>query len=156
VPRLSLPLTLIVVLAFSTGCASIGEARSATVALFAATNEQAYGAIRSLMSRELSDRFDMEQTRRVFGRVRSEAGQCGVPSILGYNANYSAGGTRVTLTFSVRCRLTGLHGTLVWRVEGGETKISSFSIQRVVASSDEEAVTPPADVASSGANSDVI
>lgn len=154
--RFSLLITLLGVLAFAMGCAATGEAREATAALFQATNEQDYPAIRDLMTRELSDRFDMAQTRKVFGRVRSEAGQCGAPSIMGYNANYSAGGTRVTLTFSARCRLTGLHGTLVWRVEGGETKIRSFSIQRVVASSDEEEVTPPADVASGGAGSDAI
>ena len=155
-PKLSLLVTMIGVLALSNGCATMGEAREATIALFEATNKQDYGAIRDLMTRELSDRFDITQTQRVFGRVRSEAGQCGVPSIVNYNANYSSGGTRVTLSFSVRCHLTGLHGTLIWRVEGGETKIQSFSIERVVANSDEEAVAPPADVASSKVEADAI
>lgn len=147
--RLGPIVVLLSALLVATGCATMGEARESTIALFKATNEQDYGAIRDLMSRELSDRFDMTQTQRVFGRVRSEAGQCGVPSIVNYNTNYSSGGTRVTSAFSVKCRLTGLHGTLIWRVEGGETKIQSFSIQRVVASSDEKSEAPPAEVARS-------
>lgn len=95
-----------------------------------------YVAIRKLMSGNLQDRFQPPQVESAFSVVREETGACGAPRILNFRSNVNASGSYLTLGFAADCTLGAIQGTLIWRTEDSVRKLESFSLLRLLASSE--------------------
>ena len=139
-PRLKLAFVLAFIAAISCGCGVIqeaaGGAQQLTQGLLTLINQGDYVGIREVMSGTLRDRFQPIDVESVFGVVHEEAGICGSPRILNFHSNVNSSGSRLTLGFAADCTQGPIQGALVWKTEDSVRKLESFSILRVIASSE--------------------
>lgn len=126
--------------ALSCSCGAIqeaaGGAQQLTQGFLSAISTGNYVAIHEMMSDSLQDRFPPPHVESTFSIVREETGVCGAPRILNFRSNVNASGSRLMLGFAADCTLGGIQGTLVWKTEDSVRKLESFSILRLLASSE--------------------
>ncbi len=117
--------------AWLTGCGAslfvaAPDATQSTVALFGEINREDYQAVHSRYSARLLEAVDIEQTRRVFESFREQAGRCASVSLKSFSAISTYEDATVVMSVRVECERTTENVALLWNIEDGEPKLSSF------------------------------
>ena len=112
------------------------RSEKATTRLLVAIGEAGYVTVREHLTVEMAERYSLDNVADTFGPIRNAVGVCGPPVTTRSNTNVNAAGTTVVLQVSAHCASAELRANLVWKIEAGEPRLSGFSFQQVIASSD--------------------
>ncbi|HVO56542.1 MAG TPA: hypothetical protein VMT51_02485 [Dongiaceae bacterium] len=130
--RSVVPLLAGLLLALAAACGTpqtIGQATVAGKKFHERLNAQDAAAIYADADPQFRQATKLEDLTALVNRVHDRLGAVTDPTRTGFNVNFNAGGSTITLTYSTKFQLGEAQETFLWRKQGESMKLLNYRIQ---------------------------